>query len=81
MGFLQLRARGSSPVVVWGLLPAEASLAVSAGSRRMGSVVAAPRPYSTGTVVVGLGLSSSGACGIFLAQGWNRCSLRWKADS
>ena len=35
----------------------------------MGSVVAAPRLYSTGSVAVACGLSCSEACGIFLDQG------------
>ena len=33
------------------------------------------------SVVVALGLSCSTACGLFLDQGLNLCSLRWQADS
>ena len=39
-----------------------------------GSVVTAPGPQSTGSVV-GPGRSRSVVCGILLAQGWNPCSL------
>ena len=34
-----------------------------------------------GSVVVAHGLSRSAACGIFLDQGSNPCSLHWQADS
>ena len=41
------------------------------------SVVAAPRPRSTGSAVVARRLCSSVACGICLGQGWNPCLLHW----
>ena len=48
----------------------------------MGSVVAAPGLWSTGSVVVVLRmLSCSSACGIFLDQGSNPFLLYWHADS
>ena len=46
-----------------------------------GSVVVAPRPQSTGSIVVVHGLTCSTACGIFLNQEWNLCLLLWQADS
>ena len=45
------------------------------------SAVAAPRLWSTGSVVVVHRLSCSTACGIFLDQGSNPCLLHWQADS
>ena len=75
-----------SLVVVHGLLDAVTSL-LSTGSSvhrllqlpRMGSVVAAPRLKSTGSVVVAHRLRCSTACGILLEQGLNPVSpaLRW----
>ena len=47
----------------------------------MGSAVADPRLYSTGSIVVVHGLSCSEACGIFLDQGSNSYLLPWQADS
>ena len=41
----------------------------------------APELYSTGSVVVALGLTISAACGIFLDQGSNLCLLHWQVDS
>ena len=48
------------------------------------SVVAAhglQQLWHVGSVVVAHGLSCSMACGIFLDQGSNPCSLHWQADS
>ena len=53
----------------------------STGSRERRSVVAAPGLWSTGSVVVLLGLSRSIACGIFLDQGLNPCLLYCQVDS
>ena len=41
----------------------------------MGSVFAALRLWSTGSIVVAYGLSCYGTCGIFLDQGLNPCLL------
>ena len=80
-----------SPVVasggyssLWWLL-----LLQSTGSRvheppqlwHVSSVVAAPRLWSTGSIVVVHGLSCSTACGILLDQGWNLCLLHWEVGS
>ena len=46
----------------------------------MGSVVAVPGVWSTGSIVVSHGLSCSEACGIFLDQGSNPGLLHWQAD-
>ena len=46
-----------------------------------GSVVAAPGLQSTGSVFVAHMPSCSKACGIFLHQGSNACSLPWQVDS
>ena len=62
-------SRGYSVVVVPRILIAVASL------------VAAPGLWSTGSITVVYGLSSSEACGIFLDQGLNPCLLHWQADS
>ena len=51
------------------------------GSRHAGSVVVAHGHHSAGSVVVAHGLSCSAACGIFLDQGSNPCSLHGQADS
>ena len=48
-------------------------------SRELSFVV--PRLQSTDLEVVAHGLSCSEACGIFLDQGWNPCSLHWQVDS
>ena len=44
------------------------------------SLLAAPRLWSTGSVVVMHGLSCPVACGIFLGQESNSCLLHWQAD-
>ena len=50
--------------------------------QHMGSVVAAPRLQSTGSIAVVPGLSCSvGSCGIFPDGGLNLCLLHWQADS
>ena len=50
--------------------------------QHMGSVVAAPRLQSTGSIAVVPGLSCSvGSCGIFPDVGLNLCLLHWQADS
>ena len=46
-----------------------------------GSVVAAPRLQSTGSIVVVHRLSCSAACGIFPDEGLNLCLLHWQVDS
>ena len=66
-------SRGYPPVVMHGLLIAVASLAV-------GSVVAAPGLWSTGSVVVAHRLSCPAAYGIFPVQGSNQCLLHWQVD-
>ena len=48
---------------------------------RAGSVVAAPRLQSTGSVVAVLGLSCFKACGIFPDQGSKPCFLHLQAGS
>ena len=48
--------------------------------RHVGSAVTAPRVSGTGSMAVAHRISCSEACGIFLDQGWNPCSLRWQAD-
>ena len=84
--------RGYSLVAVCGLLIAVASLAEEHGlsgadfSRLQqlwykGSVFAAPRSKSTGSVVVVHRLSNSVACGIFPDQGSNPCRLHWQVNS
>ena len=37
--------------------------------------------FSTGSTVVGHGLSCSAACGILPDQGWSPCFLHWQVDS
>ena len=49
--------------------------------RRMGSVFAARRLYSTGSIVVAHRLSCSTAYGIFSDQGSNQCLLHWREIS
>ena len=46
-----------------------------------GSVVAAPRPWSTGSEAVTHGLSGPTACGVFPNQGLNPRLLLWQTDS
>ena len=60
--------RGPLFIVVHGPLTIVASLVVSTGSRRTGSVVVAHGP------------SCSAACGILPDQGSNPCPLHWQAD-
>ena len=48
---------------------------------RMGSVVAAPRFQSTGSIVEPHRLTSSEAHGILPVKGSNPCRLHWQADS
>ena len=45
------------------------------------SLVAAPRPWSAGSVVVAHELSYPEACGVFPDQGSNLCALHWQTDS
>lgn len=87
----------SSLVAVCGLLVALASpvqehwllLSRSTGSRAgepqylwpVGSVLAAPGPWSTGSIVMAHGLSCSAAWGLFPEQQWKPCLPRWQADS
>ena len=74
-------------VVVHGLLIAVASLVAEHGLQacglqqlwHVGSVLVAHRLQSAGSVVVSHGLSCSVACGIFLDQGSDLCSLHWQA--
>ena len=54
------------------------------GAQALGTqafVVAAPKPWSTGSIVAMHRLSCSVARGIFLDQGSNPCPLPWQADS
>ena len=60
---------GYSLVAVRGLLIAVASLIAEQGF------------WSTSSVLVARGLSSSTACGVFSNQGSNPCLLLWQADS
>ena len=70
MGFsLVAVSRGYSLLVVHRHLIAVASL------------VAAPRLWSTGSVVMARRLSCSATCGIFPDQGSYLCLLHWQADS
>ena len=72
--------------MVPGLLVAAASLVMEHGPQGpQASVVAegglsgcGPRLWSTGSMVVVHGLSSSEACGFFLDQGLNSCLLHWQ---
>ena len=48
---------------------------------QVGSVLAAPRLQSTGSVVVAHGLHCFVACWIFPDQGLNPCLLHWQTDS
>ena len=50
-------------------------------SQPAGSAVAAPRLWSTDSVVVAHGLCCSVACPIFPDQGLNPCLLHWQAGS
>ena len=45
------------------------------------SVVASPRLWSTGSIVVAHKLSFSAACGVFPDHGSNLCLLQWQKDS
>jgi len=45
------------------------------------SVVAAPRLWSSGSVILVQGLSCSVQCGILPDQGSNSCAKNWQADS
>ena len=47
----------------------------------VGSLIAAPRLYSTGSIVVVRRLSCSVACGIFPNQGSNLCLQHWQVNS
>ena len=60
----------------------------STGSRALGlpqlhvgSLLAAPRLWGTGSIVVAHGLCCPSACGIFPDQGSNSCLLHWQTDS
>ena len=81
---LVLESRGYSPVAGLGLLTVGASLAAW---RRLqaawASALAAPRPWSTGSVIAAHepGLSCSVARGILLDQGLNPCLPRCQVDS
>ena len=47
----------------------------------MGSVVAFPGLWSTGSIVAVHGFSCSMECGIYPDQGLNLCFLHWQVDS
>ena len=70
LGAAGVGAGGYSLLSVHGLLTVAASLVVE---HRLESMQA--------SAVVAHGLSCSLACGIFLGQGSNLCSLHWQADS
>ena len=78
-------SRGCSLVSVHGPLTEVASLAMEHGSRplgfqqlqHVGSVVVAPRLWSTGSIVWHVGLVVRGMC----KQGSDPCLLHWQADS
>ena len=86
---LVLESRGYSPVVVWRILIAMASLVAEHRfqSTRASDVVARGLRSrdswlpSTGSIVVAHGLSFSSACGTFLDQGSNLCLLQWRVGS
>ena len=68
----------------WIFIAAQRAVAESRGYslRCMGfSLWCLPLLWSTGSVVVAHGLCCSKACGIFLEQGSNLCSLHWQVDS
>ena len=72
---LVVTSRGYSLVAVYRFLTVVASLDMEQWALRcVGLVVEAPGFYSTGSVVVVHGLSSSKACGIFLDHGSNHVS-------
>ena len=72
---LVVTSRGYSLVAVYGFLTVVASLAMEQWALGcVGFVAEAPGLWSTGSVVVVHGLSSSKACGIFLDQGSNHVS-------
>ena len=77
--FLVVESRGYSLVAVHSLLIAVDSLCAGLGAHRFAS-------YSTQPSVCGFRalehrLSGPEACGIFLDQGSNPCSLHWQVDS
>ena len=49
--------------------------------RHMGSIVAVPQVWSTGSIVAAHRFSHSAACGIFPDRGSNQHLLRWQVDS
>ena len=75
--FSSCRERGLLFVAVHGLLIAVASLVAEHGLQACGL----QQLWHMGSVVVAHGLCCSAACGIFLDQGSNPCSLHWQADS
>ena len=89
-GFSLVVEVGASLAAVFGLLLIAVAYLVAEHSLEgawvsvlvtRGSVFAAPRPQSTGSVAVAHGLGCSAACGIFLGQGSNPCLLHWQVDS
>ena len=83
MAVLGLRGfTGFSLAEVFESLTAVASLVAERGLQgTQASLAAAFRVQSTGSVVVGHGLSCSMTYGIFPDQGLNPCLLPWQVDS
>ena len=80
--FLAAGSRNSSLAVVCGLLLAAASPAAEHWALGCsGSVIAAPRLWSTGSILGAHGLSCFKASGIFPDQRSNPCLLHWQTDS
>ena len=75
-------SRGLSVVAMYRLLIAVASVVAENGLQGpRASVGAAPRRWSTGSIVAAHRLSCCEAYGIFPDQGWNPHLLHWQADS
>ena len=81
VGRSRCRARGWAADGPGPLVAGHGLWGVSFGHRgRAGSLVGAPKPQSSGSVVVvcRLGPSCSAVCGIFLNPGSNLCLLHWR---
>ena len=79
--FLAADSKGYFLVMVHGLLISGFSCCRARALGTQASVAAAPRLYSTGSVVAAHRLSCSAACGISPDQGSNLCPLNRQADS
>ena len=74
-------ARGYSLVSVPRLLTVAASLGAERGLWDVASLVAAPGPWSTGSIAVVRGLSCPAACAVPPDQGWNPCLTHCQVDA